>query len=130
MLDSTLTVTNYRVGNFRYLKNDNNISFLKKIFEKITKNVISRKLQRIEQSYLEARFTIFESTLTGPNYRVGNFRFSKTKNNLSFLKIFEITKNVLSQKLQRIEQPYLEARFAVFEITLTGPNYRIGKFRF
>ena len=56
MLDSTLTVPNYRVGNFRYLKNDNNISFLKKNFEKIKKKKISRKLHRIEQSYLEARF--------------------------------------------------------------------------
>ena len=78
ILDSTLTVPNYRVGNFRFSKNHNNLSFLK-IFEKITKNVISRKLPRIELSYLEARFAIFENNLTGPNYRVGNFRFCGKK---------------------------------------------------
>ena len=63
---------------------------------------------RIEQSYLEARIATFESTLTGPNYRVGNFRFLKNHKNLIFLKIFEkITKNVVSRKLQRIEQKKL-----------------------
>ena len=129
ILESTLTGPSYRVGNFRFLKN-NNLSFLK-IFKRITKNVISRKLQRIEQSYLEERFAIFESTLTGRNYRVGNFRFLKKKINSSFLKNFEkITKNVISRKLQRIEQSYLEARFAIVVITLTGPKYRVGKFRF
>ena len=99
--------------------------------EKITKNVTSRKLQRIEQSYLKARTAILESTLTGPNHRVGNFRILKNNNNISFLKSFEkITKNVISRKLQRIEQSYLEARFAIFESTLTGPNYMVGNFRF
>ena len=80
---------------------------------------------------MEARFAIFESTLTGPKYSVGNFRFLKTNNNSSFLKIFEnITKNIISRKLQKIEQSYLEPRFAIFEITLTGPNHRVGNFRF
>ena len=130
IFESTLTGPNYRFGNFRFLKNKNNSSFLK-IFEKITKNVKSRKLQGFGQSYLEARFSIFESTLTGPNYRFGNFRFLKNKNNSSFLKIFEkITKNVKSRKLQGFEQSYLEARFSIFESTLTGPNYRFGNFRF
>ena len=79
---------------------------------------------------MEAKFAILE-TLTGPNNRVGNFRFLKTNKNLSFQKNFEkITKNVISRKLQRIEHSYLEARFAIFEITLTGPNYRVGNFRF
>ena len=111
ILESTLTGPNYRVGNFRFLKSNNNLNFLKN-FEKITKNVISRKLQRIELSYLEARFAILESTLTGPNYRVGNFRFLKSNNNVSFQKNFEkITKNVISRKLQGFEQSYLEARF-------------------
>ena len=129
IFESTLTGPNYRVGNFRFLKTINNLSFLKN-FEKITKNVISRKLQKSEQSY-EASFAIFESTPTGPNYRVGNFRFLKTINNLSFLKNFEkITKNVISRKLQRIEQSCLAARFAITESTLTGPNYRVGNFRF
>ena len=72
-----------------------------KVFEKITKNVISRKLQGFEQSYLEARFAMLESTLRGPNYRVGNLRFLENDNNLIFLKVFEkITKNVISRKLQ------------------------------
>ena len=51
--------------------------------------MISRKLQGFEQSYLEARFAIHDSTLTVPNYRVGNFRFLKNDSNLSFLKIYE-----------------------------------------
>ena len=88
IFESTLTGPNNRVGNFRFLKNYNNLNFLK-IFEKITKNFISRKLQRIELSYFEARFAIFESTLTGPNSTVGIFRFCGEKNNVNFLKIFE-----------------------------------------
>ena len=129
IFESTLTGPNYRVGNFRFFKTNNNLIFLK-TFEKIAKNVISRKLQRIAQSYLVARFAIFESTLTGSNYRVENFRFLKTNNNLSFLKTFEkITKNVISRKQQRIEQSYLVASFAIFEITLTGPNCRVGNFK-
>ena len=130
IFESTLTGTNYRVVKFRFLKKNYKLNFLK-IFEKTTKNVISRKLQRIEQSYLEARFAIFESTLTGTNYRVGNFRFLKNNYILNFLKIFEkITKNVISRKLQRIEQSNLEARFAILDSTLTVPNYRVGNFRF
>ena len=126
----TLTVPKYRVGNFRFCEKKL-IEVFWKFFEKITKNVISRKLQRIEQWYLEARFAILESTLTRPNYRVGNFRFLKNRINSSFLKNFEkIAKNVISRKLQRLEQWYLEARFAVLERTLTGPNYRVGNFRF
>ena len=35
------------------------------------------KYKKNEQSYLEARFAIFESTLTGPNYR--NFRYCGKK---------------------------------------------------
>ena len=46
-----------------------------KIFEKITKNMISRKLQRVEQSYLEARFAILDSSLTVPNNKVRNDKF-------------------------------------------------------
>ena len=92
IFESTLTGTNYRVVKFRFLKKNYKLNFLK-IFEKTTKKAIPRKLQRIEQSYLEARFAIFESTLTGTNYRVGNFRFLKNNFILNFLKIFEkITK--------------------------------------
>ena len=43
---------------------------LKFFFEKITRNVISRKLQGFEPSHLEARFAILENTLTAPNNRV------------------------------------------------------------
>ena len=107
ILESTLSGPNYRVGIFRFLKNNNNLRF-SKIFEKFTKNVISRKLQGFEQSYLEARFAILESTLSGPKYRVGKFRFIKN-NSLRFVKIFEkFTKNVISRKLQGFEQSYLE----------------------
>ena len=77
---------NYWIGIFRFLKINHNFSFLK-TFEKITKNVISRKLQRIEQSYLEARFAILEITLTGPNYRAGISDFTEKKL-ISFLKFF------------------------------------------
>ena len=100
ILESTLTVPNYRVGNFMFCKLFCCSKFLK-VFEKITKNVISRKLQGFEQLYLEARFAMLESTLRGPNYRVGNLRFLENDNILIFLKIFEkITKNVISRKLQ------------------------------
>ena len=81
------------------------------MFEKITKNAISQKLQGNEQSYLEARLVIFESTLTGHNYRVGNFRFCEKKINKFSKKILKkIIKNI-SRKLQGFEQSYLEARF-------------------
>ena len=76
MVDSTLAVPNYRVGNFRFFKNNNNLSFLK-IFEKNHKNVLSRKLQRTEQSYLEDRFSIFEITLTTPTTGFGISNFAK-----------------------------------------------------
>ena len=48
-------------------------------FWKNHKNVISRKLEKTEQSKLEAGVAILEITLTGPNYRVGYFRFCKKK---------------------------------------------------
>ena len=125
-----MTGPNYRVGNFRFLKNNHNLSFLK-FFEKITKNGISRKLQGFERSFLEARFAIFEITLTGPNYTFGKCRFCEKIINLILLKIFsKITKNVISRKLQGFEQSYLEARFAIFESNLIGPNNRVGNFRF
>ena len=43
---------------------------LKIFFEKITKNVISRKLQGFEPSQLEATFAILENTLTALNNTV------------------------------------------------------------
>ena len=36
---------------------------------------MSRELQELEQSHLEARFATPWSALTAPNYRVGNFKF-------------------------------------------------------
>ena len=80
IFESTPTVPSYKIGNFRFLK-INILRFLK-IFEKITKNVTFRKLPKIEQSNLEARFAIFESFPTVPSYRIGNFRFLKIKNSL------------------------------------------------
>ena len=127
IFESTPTVPSYKIGNFRFLKINNILRFLK-IFE----NVTFRKLPKIEQSNLEARFAIFESFPTVPSYRIGKFRFLKIDNSLRFLKIFEKTlkKNIISRKLQRTEQSYLEARFAIFESTLTGPNYRVENSRF
>ena len=97
IFENTLTGPKYRFGNFRFCEKKINIIFLKTVFEKITKNVISQKLQEIEQSYLETRLATFEITLTGPNYRIENFRFCE-KNHISFLKTFfeKITKNVIS----------------------------------
>ena len=87
--------------------------FSKKLFKKSHKKVISRKLQRIGRSYLDARFGILEITVAEPKYRVGNFSFCEKKTNTNFLNFFEkITKNVISRKLQGFEQLYLEARFA------------------
>ena len=45
--------------------------------KKSQKNVISRKLQGFEQSYLKARFATPESTLTAPCYRVKKFKFEQ-----------------------------------------------------
>ena len=130
IFESTPTVPSYKIGNFRFLKINNILRFLK-FFEKTTKNVTFRKLPKIEQSNLEARFAIFESFPTVPSYRIGKFRFLKINNSLRFLKIFEKTlKNIISRKLQKTEQSYLEARFAIFESTPTGPNYRVENSRF
>ena len=49
------------------------LSSLKKLNE--LRNVKSRELKAIEQSHLDARFATPESTLTVPNYSVGNFKF-------------------------------------------------------
>ena len=46
ILESTLTAPNHRVGNFKFCELLFNWSFLK-IFEKITKIVVSRKLKGI-----------------------------------------------------------------------------------
>ena len=51
---------------------------MKIFFEKITKNVISGKLQDFEQSFLEAKFITPESILTEPRYRYENFKFCET----------------------------------------------------
>ena len=49
------------------------------IFEKIKESAISQKLQKIEHSYLGARFATPESTLTAPNFRVRNStKFERT----------------------------------------------------
>ena len=44
-------------------------------FNKTIQNDISRKLPKLEQSYLEAKLATPESTLTAPNYRVRYFKF-------------------------------------------------------
>ena len=42
--------------------------------EKMTKNVISQKLETFEQSYLEERFATLVSTMTAPNYSLSIFK--------------------------------------------------------
>ena len=64
-------------------------------FGTIMKNIISGKIQGFGQSCLEARFSNPMSIQTAPNYRIRNFK-SKKK--------FNITKNVISGKLQRLER--------------------------
>ena len=87
------------------------LNFLK-FYEKSQKNIISRKLKRFEQSYLEASILTPESTLTAHN-KVRNFKFGE-KINSTFEKI---TKNVISRRiLQGFEQSYLKARFTTPEL--------------
>ena len=102
------------------------------MFEKITKNVISRKLQRFEQSHLEARLATPWSTLTIPNYRVGTSKFEK-KITLNFLKIFEkITKTSYLENYKdlRSHNWRQNTKYAILNKTLTVPNYRVGNFKF
>ena len=90
-------------------------------FEKIKKNVTSRKFNAFEQSRV-ARFVVPESTLAALNYKLKNLN-----------QFYEI----VFQKSQ--ETSYLEnykalnsqeARFATPKSTLTAPNYRVGNFKF
>ena len=74
--ESTLTDSNNRIEIFKVLEFFEHLIFLK-ISEKIIKNVISRKLQGFEQSYLEAKIATPESTLTEPHHRDGNINFSE-----------------------------------------------------
>ena len=52
----------------------NFLKSISKIFEKIIKNVTSRKLKALEQSYLEAKIATPESSLTISNYRIESFK--------------------------------------------------------
>ena len=84
-----MTAPNKGVGNFKkyiYIK----CKFSESFFEKIEKkNVLSRKLQKIEQSNLKARFANTKNTLTAPLYKEGGFIFdSNLKRNLTSLKVF------------------------------------------
>ena len=79
---------------------------------------------------MEAEFAIPEVTLTAPQLQVRNFKLWK-KNNLIFMSFLKkITKNVISGKLQKFEQSYLEANFATPESTLTEPHYTDNNFKF
>ena len=53
---------------------------------------ISKLKKKIEHAQLDAKFAIPESTLTVPNYSVGNFKFCETSN-LGFLKVFFVKKH-------------------------------------
>ena len=55
--------------------------------EKITKNVISRKVKEFEQSYLDARFTAREITLKAPQRKGWEFKILKKKNLFGFSEI-------------------------------------------
>ena len=72
--ESISKAPDYSVGYFKLSGNFLNLTFLK-VSEKIIKNVISRNIERFEQSYFDARFGISEKTLTAPNFRVENFKF-------------------------------------------------------
>ena len=77
----------YRVRNLNF--EEKKIFKTSENFLKTSKNVIPRKLQGYEQSYLTARFAILDSILNASNYKVRKFKFSKLFFVMSFLKIFE-----------------------------------------
>ena len=85
---------NYRLGISNFMRN-----FFEK---KITKNVISGKLQDFEQSYLEAKFLTPESTLTEPHYRDENFKFCETFYTWVYWKILKKPKNRKISKTTKI----------------------------
>ena len=70
------TAANYRVEYFKFWKK-NKYKFSENFFEKNTENVISQKLQGLEQSYFETKFATPGKTLTEPHYRDENFKFSE-----------------------------------------------------
>ena len=69
---------------FEILKKKNFVHVFESFFEKITKNVISRKLERFEPSHLETRFATSESTLIAPNYRLRIWNIEEKKFHPSF----------------------------------------------
>ena len=85
-----------------------------KSFEKVIKNVISRKLQGLEKCNLEARFLTLESILTAPNYRVENFKFSR-----------KISKIVVSRR--NIKN--MADKIPTPEGTLTAYHYWVANFK-
>ena len=92
-----------------------------KNFEKVIKNVTSRKTKAIEQSRLDAKIT----TLTLPNNRVESFSiFFKSKFSENFGKIIE------TFYIERFEAVIFGGKLASPESTLTGPYYRDLNFKF
>ena len=77
---------------------------MKIFWKKKTKKVISRKLKGFEQSNLQARSAILESTLIATNYRVWNFKFCKLFGKSSFQVFEKITKIVVSGTLKGFGQ--------------------------
>ena len=73
---------------FEILKKKNFVHVFESFFEKITKNVISRKLERFEPSHLETRFATSESTLIAPNYRLRIWNIEEKKFHPCFWKFF------------------------------------------
>ena len=90
---------------------------------------MSRKPKGFKQSYLDARFSTPECTLTATQYKVENFKFGSI---FLYLIFFEkkIIKNAISRKPKEFEQSYHDSRFATPDCTLTAPHNRVEKLKF
>ena len=104
--------------------------FFLKISEKIIKNVISRKLQGFEQSYLEAKIATPESTLTEPHRRDGNIKFCDFFiSKFSEFFFFENLKKTSYLELQGFGYSYMEVRIAKPGKTLRASNYWVANYK-
>ena len=132
---SALTAPNYRVRNFKIWRRKNKFKFSENFLKKITKNVISGKLQRLEQSQLEARFATLENLrpLWQPQAkRLGNSNIEEIKLNLSFLKTFwkksqntSYLKNYkhLSSHIWRLNSQLLGVSWQILAIEVGTSNF-------
>ena len=79
---------------------------MKIVFVKITKNVISQKLQQLEQTPLEAKFA---NPSDSPKLQGYEFQILKKKIVKFSEKIVKNHKNVISRNSKGFEKSYLEA---------------------